>query len=113
MEYRSNEYRGLVASVRGCKQRRCRRRSPEGGSASGELDWDGIMAYTASATGWTWDYIEWNLDIPRLVALNAHWQRLPPPALQLARIASFLGIKPMEVEPTKTTPGKNDDQAGS
>jgi len=49
------------------------------------------MAYTASATGWTWDYVEWHLDIPRLVALNAHWRRFPPPVVQLARIASMVG----------------------
>lgn len=45
-----------------------------------------------SATGWTWDYCEWQVDIPRLAALNRNWRRFPPPAIQLTRIAARLGI---------------------
>lgn len=33
------------------------------------------------------------MDIPRLSALNRQWRRLPPPALQLTRIAAALGVK--------------------
>jgi hypothetical protein len=41
----------------------------------------------------------WQVDIPRLTALNAQWRRLPPPAIQLARIAAFLGFKPADPPP--------------
>ena len=44
-------------------------------------------------TGWTWDYVEWNIDLPRLTALNHQWQILPPIALQMARITGYLGFK--------------------
>ena len=71
------------------------------------------MAYTVSATGWTWDYVEWQLDIPRLLALNAHWSRLPPPALQLARIAAAIGLKSDAVPAAPTTPAAQEEQAGS
>jgi hypothetical protein len=51
------------------------------------------MAHVCANTGWTWDYVEWQLDVPRLAALSAQWRQLPPPALQLARIARFLGLE--------------------
>lgn len=28
--------------------------------------------------------------------MSAQWRRLPPPALQLARVTAYLGFKPME-----------------
>lgn len=45
------------------------------------------------STGWTWDYCLWNLDIPRLCALNAYWRNSPPVHLM---VAAYLGIKPKE-----------------
>ena len=71
------------------------------------------MAYTVGATGWTWDYVEWQLDIPRLLALNAHWSRLPPPSLQLARIAAALGLKPDAAPATQATPAVREEQGAS
>jgi hypothetical protein len=47
-----------------------------------------------TATGWTWDYVLWNVDIPRLLALNAHWRLLPPASELLVRIGAVLGLKP-------------------
>ena len=44
-------------------------------------------------TGWTWDYVEWHIDLPRLSALNYQWQILPPVALQMARVTNYLGYK--------------------
>lgn len=48
------------------------------------------------ATGWTWDRVCEDLDLIRLAALTKHWKTLPPPALQLARIAAALGIEPQD-----------------
>lgn len=42
--------------------------------------------------GWTLDYTEWNLDIPRLADITAYWNDCPPAPVQLARIAARLGI---------------------
>jgi len=44
-------------------------------------------------TGWTWDYVENHMTIPRLKALHAEWQRVPPLSIM---VAYFLGIRPKE-----------------
>lgn len=44
-------------------------------------------------TGWTWDYVEDTITIPRLRALHEEWQRHPPVPLMLA---ACLGIRPKE-----------------
>lgn len=57
-----------------------------------------IVAHVCASIGWTWDYCLWQLDIPRLQALNTQWRRFPPPAVQLARIAMFLGLSATKPE---------------
>lgn len=47
------------------------------------------------STGWTWDYVEENLDLPMLSALSAYWADVPP--IQVM-IASYLGIKPKSAQ---------------
>lgn len=42
------------------------------------------------STGWTWDYVESELDHPRLRALTAYWKHSPPVHVLLA---GFLGVK--------------------
>jgi hypothetical protein len=44
-------------------------------------------------TGWTWDYVEHTLTIPRLKSLHEEWRRHPPLSLL---VASYLGYKPQE-----------------
>lgn len=39
------------------------------------------------------------MTFPRLRALNARWRDVPPAALQLARIAAALGLKPEASKP--------------
>jgi hypothetical protein len=56
--------------------------------------WDALYADVITLTGWTWDYIDAHMTFPRLRALNARWRDVPPPAMQLARIAAALGLKP-------------------
>ncbi len=34
--------------------------------------------------GWTWDYVEETLDVPRLAALTAYWREHPPTHVLLA-----------------------------
>ena len=46
-----------------------------------------------AGTSWTWDYVEEQLDIPRLVALNRHWRKHPPTHLLMQ---AFVGHKPRE-----------------
>jgi hypothetical protein len=40
--------------------------------------------------GWTWDYCEDTLTVPRLEALHTEWRKNPPLVLM---IKAFLGIK--------------------
>lgn len=39
-----------------------------------------------------------HVDLPRLDALTRQWRKCPPPAVQLSRIAAFLGLKPEQEE---------------
>jgi hypothetical protein len=66
----------------------------------GTFSWDRHYAELINLTGWTWEYIDACMTLPRLYAMHESWQTIPPPAIQLARIATFLGIAPKEeVEP--------------
>lgn len=47
-------------------------------------------------TGWTWEYIDDFMTLPRLFALSSYWQDSPPIH---AMLASFFGIKKKEEEP--------------
>jgi len=51
--------------------------------------------------GWTWDYVETEIDIPRLLALNEYWRQYPP--LQVM-VAAFMGYK----APPKASGAVND-----
>jgi hypothetical protein len=53
-------------------------------------DWDSIYAKTITATGWTWEYIDEFLTLPRLNALFEHWAEYPPVHITAAL---FAGIK--------------------
>ncbi|MDP3650525.1 MAG: hypothetical protein Q8R67_02470 [Rhodoferax sp.] len=46
-----------------------------------------------SGTGWTWQHAQHHCDLPTYVALCEWWQEVPPAAIQLRRIAQYLGIK--------------------
>lgn len=46
-----------------------------------------------SGTGWTWQHVQLNCDLPQYFALCDWWREVPPPAVQLRRIAHFLGLK--------------------
>ncbi len=42
-------------------------------------------------TGWTWEYIDTSMDIPRLSALNKRWRKNPP---LREMMQAYLGIEP-------------------
>lgn len=43
-----------------------------------------VFAHCCQALGWTWDYVEENLDVPRLAALTDYWREHPPTHVLLA-----------------------------
>ncbi len=47
-----------------------------------------------SGTGWTWQHVYHECDLPTYFALCDWWHEVPPPAVQLRRIAHFLGMQP-------------------
>lgn len=58
-----------------------------------------------ACTGWTWDYIDQHVTLPQVQVLNRAWRFLPPAALTLQRIGSYLGLKPpAENDGKPTTP---------
>jgi len=67
-------------------------RFDSGGSDGGERpDWDLIYSHLITVTGWTWDYIDDEMTLPRLEALNKYWSDFPPVHLTMA---AYVGIKP-------------------
>lgn len=46
-----------------------------------------------SNTGWTWQHVRSDCDLPTYFALCDWWHEVPPPAVQLRRIAQFLGLQ--------------------
>jgi hypothetical protein len=50
-----------------------------------------IYSYLIASTGWTWDYIDANMTLPRLYALSHYWNDNPP--LHIL-VAAFLNVKP-------------------
>ena len=66
-------------------------------------DWGEIYAHLVACTGWTWDYIAENVDLPRLESLNRYWDQFPPLHVM---VASYLGLKPKP----KVKPGQSSGQ---
>jgi hypothetical protein len=50
-----------------------------------------LYAHLVASTGWTWEYIDERLTLPRLKALNRYWAHSPPPHILLRHA---LGFKP-------------------
>lgn len=46
-----------------------------------------------SNTGWTWQHVRSDCDLPTYFALCDWWHEVPPPAVQLRRIAQYLGLQ--------------------
>ncbi len=44
-------------------------------------------------TGWTWEYIDEHMTLPRLYEMNDYWAKYPPVHLMLA---SFFGVTKQE-----------------
>ena len=49
-----------------------------------------MIAHVCASTGWTWDYVADNLDLPRIRHLNEYWREHPPVHIL---VASYMGIK--------------------
>ena len=55
------------------------------------MKWGEIYAHLITVTGWTWEYIDEIMTLPRLSELSAYWYDHPPTHVIAAWSA---GIKP-------------------
>ena len=58
------------------------------------MNWGELYAHLIACTGWTWDYIENQMDIPRLASMNAYWAKHPPLHVM---VQWFMGIEEKSV----------------
>jgi len=56
-----------------------------------------------ACTGWTWDYIEDELDVPRLSALSSHWRSHPPTHVL---VAAYVGFKAPQEDGVRNDPAE-------
>lgn len=61
-----------------------------------DLDFAEIYCHLAMSTGWTFDQIGEEFDIPRIEAMNKYWLKHPPVHIM---VASYLGVKDTEPPP--------------
>lgn len=73
-----------------------------------------------TGTGWTWQHVQQNCDLPMYLALCEWWREVPTAAIQLRRIAQFLGLKenaqpgtPRMAEPTTPSTAEEVSMAAS
>ncbi len=63
-----------------------------------------------SNTGWTWQHVRSECDLPTYFALCDWWHDVPPPAVQLRRIAQFIGLQ-ADASPATPRMASNGQQA--
>lgn len=52
-------------------------------------DWDEVYAEVITATGWTWEYLDEFVTLPRLNAITRHWLKFPPVHITAALFAGI------------------------
>ena len=61
------------------------------------FDYGAVIAHVCACTGWTWDYVAENVDLPRLSELNAYWADHPATHVM---VAAYLGLGKKADAPT-------------
>ena len=54
------------------------------------MNWGEVFGLLVTVTGWTFDYIEESMTLPRLAELSAYWSDFPPLHLM---VRAYLGIE--------------------
>jgi len=62
------------------------------------VDWDFIYCLIIDRTGWSWEYIDDQMDIPRLLKMNRYW-RTNPPVREM--VQAYLGIAADDDKPAR------------
>jgi hypothetical protein len=64
-----------------------------GGGGGGSLDWAELYSHLIACTGWTWEYIDDHMTIPRLSAMTRYWNQNPPVHVL---VAGYIGYEAPE-----------------
>ncbi|HFC8542721.1 TPA: hypothetical protein ACFP4Q_000835 [Neisseria weaveri] len=59
-----------------------------------------MIAHVCACTGWTWDYVAENIDLPRLNHLGEYWKQHPPVHIL---VAAYMGYKGQDAPKTDET----------
>ena len=81
-----------------------------------DLDWGFIRGRIVRETGWSWEYVLYEVTLPVVNTLFEQFERVPPQAEMIACIAGALGWKPGYTEEpargSRTTPQRAPDYQG-
>lgn len=58
------------------------------------MSFGGLIAHVCASTGWTWDYVATNIDLPRVQHLGDYWQQHPPMHILLAAHVGYKAPTP-------------------
>lgn len=64
------------------------------------MNWGELYAHLIACTGWTWEYIENHVDIPRLTSMNDYWAKHPPLHVM---VQWFMGIEEKQASVEQST----------
>lgn len=59
------------------------------------------MFHISMSTGWTLEYVGWNIDLPRLITMNKYWLNHPPMHILLAGYVGYKAPDPIEAPRTE------------
>lgn len=76
------------------------------------MDWDEVYSNLITITGWTWEYIDDFMNLPRLTALISYWRKHPPVHVLVAGLAGYKA-KEVSIEPPKNDLGELMDIFGT
>jgi hypothetical protein len=71
------------------------------------MEWGELIAHVCYCTGWTWDYVADNVDIPRLTYLRDYWSQFPP--LPIA-VAHYIGAAKPKAKLTSSSQEKQAEE---
>ena len=72
------------------------------------MTWGELYALFCVETGWTWEYVDEEMTLPRCDGFVALWKQTPPLRTTLRIIAGALGMK--DSESKSATPKPTDDE---
>ena len=73
------------------------------------MSWGELYALMCLETGWSWEYVDEEMTLPRLDGFVKLWKQTPPIRTMLAALGSALGMEPN----AGSTPKRNRPDLGA